>query len=53
VTGAATLRAGLFNITDKKYWWWSDVRGLTTPSAVTDAYTQPGRNVGISLNLRL
>ncbi|MFA7604612.1 MAG: TonB-dependent hemoglobin/transferrin/lactoferrin family receptor, partial [Novosphingobium sp.] len=36
-----TLRAGIFNITDKKYAWWSDVRGLSATSTVTDAYTQP------------
>lgn len=61
---AFTIRAGVFNILDKKYSWWSDVRGLarsavpgTTPPAyadpaVADAYTQPGRNVSISLTAR-
>ena len=24
----ATVRAGVFNVSDEKYWWWSDVRGL-------------------------
>lgn len=52
VTTRATLRGGVFNITDKKYWWWSDVRGLTETSPVLDAYTQPGRNVGVSLTAR-
>lgn len=28
VTDGLTLRAGVFNILDKKYSWWSDVRGL-------------------------
>ena len=46
----ATLRAGLFNIFDKKYFWWSDVRGLTSISTIKDAYSQPGRNVGLSLS---
>jgi len=45
-----TLRAGIFNILDKKYAWWSDVRGLAATSTVTDAYTQPGRNASISLS---
>ncbi len=45
-----TLRAGLFNIFDKKYAWWSDVRGLAATSTVTDAYTQPGRNASVSLS---
>ena len=49
---AFTLRAGLFNILDKKYAWWSDVRGLAASSPVTDAYTQPGRNISVSLTAR-
>ena len=51
-----TLRAGIFNIFDKKYAWWSDVRGLATPAsanaASTDAYTQAGRNASVSLTAR-
>ncbi|WP_395945064.1 TonB-dependent hemoglobin/transferrin/lactoferrin family receptor [Brevundimonas sp.] len=53
VTERATLRAGAFNVLDEKYGWWSDVRGLTATSTVKDAYTQPGRNFGVSLTLRL
>ncbi len=49
---ALTLRAGIFNILDAKYAWWSDVRGLAASSTVTDAYTQPGRNVSASLTAR-
>jgi hemoglobin/transferrin/lactoferrin receptor protein len=52
VTPSVTLRAGVFNITDKKYWWWSDVRGLTQTSAILDAYSQPGRNLAMSLSAR-
>lgn len=47
-----TLRAGIFNIFDRKYAWWSDVRGLSSTSTVTDAYTQPGRNASVSLSYR-
>lgn len=47
-----TLRAGVFNILDKTYAWWSDVRGLASTSTVTDAYTQPGRNASVSLSFR-
>lgn len=45
------LNLGLFNLTDKKYWNWSDVRGVTsaTERAAIDAYSQPGRNVRVSL----
>ncbi|WOK37220.1 TonB-dependent hemoglobin/transferrin/lactoferrin family receptor [Sphingomonas sp. C3-2] len=49
---ALTLRAGIFNILDKKYAWWSDVRGLSSTSTVTDAYTQPGRNASVSASYR-
>jgi hemoglobin/transferrin/lactoferrin receptor protein len=52
VMDALTLRAGVFNILDKKYSWWSDVRGLASTSLVTDAYTQPGRNASVSLSFR-
>ncbi|WP_196221295.1 TonB-dependent hemoglobin/transferrin/lactoferrin family receptor [Sansalvadorimonas verongulae] len=43
-----TLRAGLFNVTDKKYTLWDDVRGMTTDQQGLDRYTQPGRNVSVS-----
>lgn len=57
---ALTLRAGVFNLLDTKYAWWSDVRPLaaTTNAARTgnldiiDSYTQPGRNVSVSLTAR-
>lgn len=47
-----TARVGVFNVFDETYSWWSDVRGVAATSAVLDAYTQPGRNVGLSLALR-
>ncbi len=43
------LNAGIYNLTDKKYWNWSDVRGLAATSTVADAYTQPGRYLRVSL----
>lgn len=43
------LNLALINLTDKKYWMWSDVRGLTATSPVIDAYTQPGRSFNVSL----
>ena len=42
------IAAGVFNITDRKYWLWPDVRGLTNVSAGFDRYTQPGRTFGIN-----
>ncbi|WP_422397268.1 TonB-dependent hemoglobin/transferrin/lactoferrin family receptor [Sphingopyxis kveilinensis] len=47
-----SLRAGVFNILDTKYSWWSDVRGVASTSTITDAYTQPGRNASASLSYR-
>lgn len=52
IVDGLTLRAGIFNILDKKYAWWSDVRGLASTSTVTDAFTQPGRNASVSLSFR-
>ena len=46
---ALTARAGVFNLTDQAYAWWSDVRGLSSSAVGRDAYTQPGRNISLSL----
>ena len=50
ITENITIRAGIFNITDKKYALWSDVRGLNASSNITEAFTQPGRNASISIS---
>lgn len=52
VTEWAVVRGGVFNLTDKKYWWWSDVRGIAATSTTLDAYTQPGRNFRASITLK-
>ncbi|POA99862.1 TonB-dependent hemoglobin/transferrin/lactoferrin family receptor [Chromobacterium sinusclupearum] len=43
------VRAGVFNVFDRKYWKAADVRGLAAGDATLDRYTQPGRNVGASV----
>lgn len=48
----AQARIGVFNLTNQKYWWWNDVRGLAANSGIEDAFTMPGRNVSASLILR-
>jgi hemoglobin/transferrin/lactoferrin receptor protein len=48
----AQARIGIFNVTNRKHWWWNDVRGLAATSPITDAFTMPGRNVSASLILR-
>lgn len=52
VSDQVTARLGVFNLFDETYSWWSDVRGVAATSAALDAYTQPGRNFGLSLALR-
>lgn len=61
ITDMVTLRGGAFNITDEKYWWWSDVRGVAayvSPFTTVnrnpqlDAYTQPGANYSVSLTFK-
>lgn len=43
-----SVNGGVFNIFDRKYLLWSDVRGLSPNYGQIDAYTQPGRNASIS-----
>lgn len=43
------LNVAVLNVTDKKYWRWSDVRGLASNSPVIDAYSQPGRTFNATL----
>lgn len=60
LTDALTFRAGVFNLTNATYAWWSDVRGLSVPrplpAGAADvppiAFTQPGRNASASLTFR-
>ncbi|MHC8357868.1 TonB-dependent receptor [Pseudomonas sp. LB3P81] len=56
VTDDVTVSAGLYNLTDKKYWLWDDVRGYdgvgeasVISPANLDRLTQPGRNVAVNL----
>lgn len=48
-----SLSARVDNLTDRKYWRWADVRGLTTASPALDAYTAPGRQFGLVLQAQL
>lgn len=43
------LNVGLVNVTNRKYWMWSDVRGLDKATTVVDAYSQSGRHLNASL----
>ncbi|QPN44531.1 TonB-dependent hemoglobin/transferrin/lactoferrin family receptor [Priestia aryabhattai] len=56
VTDDITVNAGLYNLTDKKYWQWDSVRGYdgqgeagVTQPANLDRLTMPGRNFAINV----
>ena len=53
INEAASLRIGLFNLTDRKAWDWSTVRGRAAGSPGLDRFTQPGFNAGASLTWQL
>ncbi|NHR08784.1 TonB-dependent hemoglobin/transferrin/lactoferrin family receptor [Chromobacterium haemolyticum] len=44
-----TLRAGVFNVFDQKYWKAADVRGKPSTERALDLFTQPGRNISASV----
>lgn len=43
------LTAAIHNLTDKKYWELTNVRGIASNSAVLDSYTAPGRSFSVAL----
>jgi len=43
------LNLAAINLSNQKYWHWSDVQGLRTVPDLADAYTQPGRHFKVSL----
>lgn len=47
--GDVRLNAAVHNLTNRKYWRWSDVRGLAADLPTIDAYSQPGRKFSVSL----
>lgn len=48
---ALRMQGAITNLTNQKYWRWADVQGLASNAdpVVVDAYTQPGRQVHVSL----
>ncbi|WP_439609765.1 TonB-dependent hemoglobin/transferrin/lactoferrin family receptor [Hydrogenophaga sp.] len=49
VTRATRLSAAIHNLTDRRYWEWTNVRGIAASSPVLDSYTAPGRSVSVAL----
>ncbi|WP_034303587.1 TonB-dependent hemoglobin/transferrin/lactoferrin family receptor [Herbaspirillum sp. RV1423] len=48
---SAVLYAGIRNLFDRKYWSWTDIRGLSLADSATnkDAYSEPGRSFNVSM----
>lgn len=46
----ASVNVGVFNLADRKYWEWADVRGRPANDPALDFYTQPGRSLGAQLH---
>jgi hemoglobin/transferrin/lactoferrin receptor protein len=43
------IQGGVFNLLNKTYWRWEDVRGSSAGDAYIPRYSQPGRIFGVSL----
>ena len=48
----ATLRVGLNNVLDKKYWKWAVINETYNTGAAPDLYSEAGRNVTASIDIR-
>ncbi|WP_409522759.1 TonB-dependent hemoglobin/transferrin/lactoferrin family receptor [Nitrincola sp. MINF-07-Sa-05] len=44
------LSAGLYNLTDKRYWRWNDVRGVSATDPGLERYSASGRTLAVNLN---
>lgn len=51
--GRMSVRAGLHNLTDRTYWHWADVRGLSPTDPMLPYLSRAGRSVSLSLNWNL
>ena len=46
-----TLRGGVLNLTDRTYWSWTDVRGLSPDDPVIPYLSRPGRSYSLGLDM--
>jgi len=46
------LRAGIYNLTDERYWRWSDVSLFKPNNPMLELLTRPGRNYSISARVQ-
>jgi|JRYD01.1.fsa_nt_gb hemoglobin/transferrin/lactoferrin receptor protein len=49
LTPQLRVNAGLFNLTDRTYWEWSDISGRFSSDPALDRYTRPGRSAGVTI----
>ena len=50
VTANSEIRFGIFNVTDKQYWNWQDVRNLGSEEVFIQSVTRPERNISLSFS---
>ncbi|HYF36029.1 MAG TPA: TonB-dependent hemoglobin/transferrin/lactoferrin family receptor, partial [Prosthecobacter sp.] len=50
-TKNVSVTAGVYNLTNQKYWLYQDVRGITSTRADLDRFTQPGVNGRIAVTI--
>lgn len=53
IAAGVHLRAAVYNVLDRRYREWSDMRGLGPDDPFLDLSTRPGRSVTVGLTLRL
>jgi hemoglobin/transferrin/lactoferrin receptor protein len=46
------VRLAVYNLLDREYWDWQDVRGQAASNVALERYTRPGRSVNASILLR-
>ncbi|WP_156406379.1 TonB-dependent hemoglobin/transferrin/lactoferrin family receptor [Hydrogenophaga sp. Root209] len=49
ISPATRLSAAVHNLTDRKYWEWTNVRGIAASDIALDSYTAPGRSLSVAL----
>lgn len=48
ISGHFSLRAGIYNLADERYWRWSDVSLFAPNDPMLELLTRPGRNYSVS-----
>ncbi|SDT87017.1 hemoglobin/transferrin/lactoferrin receptor protein [Halopseudomonas salegens] len=49
MTDSMVINAGVFNLTDRQYWHWSDVSGQPAGTPGLARFSQPGRHAAVNL----